>query len=108
MKISKSGSVQLPDAEMRILLSLLEKHLPGYTIYAFGSRANGNTRATSDVDLLIRGEGPVDLSVLAELKADLEEAEIEPRIDLVDWWKIDDEFRDAIWPNALLVMEGRP
>jgi predicted nucleotidyltransferase len=107
MKTSKSGSIQLPEVQLQILLGLLRLRLPGHAVYAFGSRANGNVHATSDLDLLIRGDGPVGLGVLAELKADLEEAEIDPRVDLVDWWRIDEEFREAIWPEAVLVM-GAP
>jgi len=56
-----------------------------YQVFLFGSRARGDNRPFSDIDLGIRGTSPLPSKTLALLKNDLEESNLPYRVDLVDF-----------------------
>ncbi|MFN3884527.1 MAG: nucleotidyltransferase family protein, partial [Rhodocyclaceae bacterium] len=55
----------------RILASLLKRE--GARLVLFGSRARGDARAASDIDLAVVAEHPISSTVLADLREALEE-----------------------------------
>jgi predicted nucleotidyltransferase len=71
------------EAEVRAILARI---LPaGVSVGVFGSRAGGTPKPWSDLDLVLEaGEGPVPLSVLAELAEAFDESALPWKVDLVD------------------------
>jgi len=68
-----------------------------YKVFLFGSYASGEAVDTSDIDMGILGPKEVPSGVLRRIK---EEVEIIPtlrKIDVVDFNRVDEEFKD----NAL-------
>ncbi|OMQ13219.1 nucleotidyltransferase domain-containing protein [[Flexibacter] sp. ATCC 35103] len=57
-------------------------------VIIFGSRAKGNYRDNSDIDLVIKGQA-LNLSILQEIENKLEELYIPNFIDLIIFDKID-------------------
>jgi len=79
-----------------IVRVILAKHLSSCEIRAFGSRISGNNQPYSDLDLALISNKPLPLETLAELKFDFEESDLPFRVDLVDWQRISEEFREEI------------
>jgi predicted nucleotidyltransferase len=80
-------------AEVRRILAA---HLPGRTVWAFGSRASDSAKPFSDLDLAIIGDEPVDFHTLSSLKDAFAESNLPFRVDLVDWATTAENFRQII------------
>jgi uncharacterized protein len=81
-------------AEVRLIL---DRVLGGDgQVWVFGSRATGKARRFSDLDLLVRADGPLPFAKQAELEEAFSESGLSFRVDVVDWYRISDEFRERI------------
>jgi len=80
----------------RQIKGIVEKYLPvgGYRIFIFGSRATGESRRFSDVDLGILGSKRLPGHVLVQIEEELENSRIPFKIDVVDFKRVSDEFSD--------------
>jgi predicted nucleotidyltransferase len=74
---------------------VIRRHLPdpAYRIFLFGSRATGSAGERSDIDIGIEGPAPVPHSVLAAIDEELEEAPTLYTIDVVDFMRVPEKFR---------------
>jgi len=84
-----------PD-HLAIIRDILRTHVPGHPVWAFGSRVTGRASPTSDLDLAVIGDVPLDFVVLAELKDALSISSIPYKVDIVDFATITPEFRKLI------------
>lgn len=86
----------------RILVPMLVRR--SARLKLFGSRARGDARRTSDIDLAIVARHPIPADSLAEMREALEESRIPFRVDLVDYAGAPAPLREAIdregvvWP----------
>jgi len=71
-------------------------------VYLFGSRAQGNARRNSDIDIGILLDPVVPPEILAEIRDALTESTIPYRVDVVDLGQVDAPFRRRV------VAEGTP
>ena len=83
----------IPDAAAKAILEILAKDFRISQATVYGSRAKGNFRTGSDIDLCLEAPG-FDLSALARLEDQLD--------DLLLPWKIDVVLRHQIDNPALL------
>lgn len=88
--------IEISPAHWAILAEILQRHLPGRTVWAFGSRARFAAKPYSDLDLAIIGDSPFSLSELAALEHDLTESALPFKVDIVDWATTSEFFRDII------------
>lgn len=78
--------------------------LVGARLKLFGSRARGDARRASDIDLALIARQPIAAADMAALREALEESAIPFRIDLVDYASAPANLRAAIdregipWP----------
>lgn len=63
----------------------------------------GTHRKYSDIDLGIVGKNPVGSSEFVNIQADLEASDIPFRVDLVDFSKVSDKFKQTALNNALWI-----
>ena len=63
------------------VLKIVQKY-PIKRVVLFGSRASGQERADSDVDLIMEFSAPVGLLLLAQIKYDLED-ELHVKVDVI-------------------------
>lgn len=75
-----------------IVQNILSKY--PYSFYAFGSRARGNPKILSDLDICFFDHIP--LNVLGHIEEDFEESDLPYKVDIVDWNKCSDDFRVII------------
>lgn len=76
----------------QIVQKILSKY--PYSFYAFGSRVKGNPKTLSDLDLCFFDSIPVN--TLAHLDEDFEESDLPYKVDIVDWNKCSESFKNAI------------
>ena len=93
-----------PD-EWRIVRTLLRKLLPDCEVWAFGSRAGGQPKPYSDLDLALIAERPIGLGVLAALAEVFSESDLPWRVDLVDWAATSERFRDIIRTRKVVIQQ---
>ncbi len=92
---------------LNIVREILRRHLPDREVVAFGSRAKGTARATSDLDLAILGDEPLGVAMLGTLQDDFSESDIPYKIDIVDWATCSEEFRGIIEKDGEMVQRAR-
>lgn len=72
------------------------------TVYFFGSRAKGNMRPTSDVDVAFEPKSKLPEFWLSKLRDRLEESTIPYKVDLVDLSKTSARFKEHALNGAII------
>jgi len=94
-----------PD-HLGIIRAIMRRHVPKRKVWAFGSRVTWTAKTYSDLDLVILGDEPLDLGVLASLKEDFSESDLPWKVDVVDWASTSDSFRKIIKKNKVEFLLG--
>ena len=78
-----------------IVKQIVLKHIPkdNFAVFLFGSRAVGNAKPLSDIDIGILGPEPLSTIIKGDLESDLEESIVPYKIDLIDFYKVDKDFK---------------
>ncbi len=77
--------------------AILTAHLPSdVEVLVFGSRVRGGAKRFSDLDLALKGAGPLDPALLGNLADAFETSTLPWRVDLVDYHLLTPEFLGAI------------
>ena len=78
-----------------IVKQIVLKHIPkdNFAVFLFGSRAVGNAKPLSDIDIGILGLEPLPTLIKADLETDLEESIVPYKIDLIDFYQVDKDFK---------------
>ena len=101
-------TLDLPQRYLQQLRNLLQAYAPDAEVWAYGSRVSGLAHETSDLDLVLRN--PADLSVqqkkLVELRTAISESGLPILVDVMDWARIPQSFRDEIMREHV-VLQGR-
>jgi uncharacterized protein len=85
-----------PDIE--IASRVIRAHLAGHNVHVwlFGSRARGDSRTWSDIDVAIQADPALPAGVLPTLREALEESNCLLNVDVVDWNDADTALRESI------------
>lgn len=70
-------------------------------VFLFGSRAKGNARSRSDIDIALLSDQPLPL-LISQLKEKIEESTIPYQVDVVDLSTVSPTFRKKV------LTEGKP
>ncbi len=87
---------------------LLREHLPAIEVWAYGSRVNGQSHAGSDLDLVLRSPGlvEIDSSQLAKFNEAVQESTIPFLIEARDWARLPDSFHREIEREYVVLVGG--
>lgn len=85
--------IDLLPEQYQLVKSIVRTHAPEYVVYVFGSRATGNAKRFSDIDLAFVGKNPLPMPVLTRLTHDFSESDLPFRVDIVDWQTASESFR---------------
>jgi len=96
-------NTQYLDQVEKIVISRV-KNLP-VKVYFFGSRATGDNRATSDIDIAIMPQGKIPANLFTELRYIFEESNIPYKIDLVDLSTTDKAFYQNVIRTGIVWKE---
>jgi len=81
---------------MKIVLSILRRHIPHNTVAVFGSRVHGNAKPTSDIDIVIMNDAPLETTTLSRLTNAFTESTLPVKVDIVEWATTQENFRKII------------
>jgi predicted nucleotidyltransferase len=86
-----------PTEAAKFAAAIVRGHLPNpaYRIFLFGSRATGRAHARSDIDIGIEGPAPVPRETLTAIDDELEEAPTLYTIEVVDFARVPESFRQV-------------
>ena len=76
--------------------------IPDVKIYLFGSRARGDYRPDSDIDIALEGKEKLDRYAIGEIRDMLQASNILKKIDIVDLNSVNNEMKDSILKEAVL------
>jgi predicted nucleotidyltransferase len=87
------------------LLALLEQYVPDSEVWVYGSRVDGRSHSASDIDLVVRN--PADLTQtqpnLWELKNALAESNLPILVDVMDWARVPDYFKQEMQQSHVVL-----
>lgn len=89
-------AIDLKPKYVVLVKTILNKYIPQAEVWVFGSRTTTQHHPYSDLDLLIRGSNPIPLSTLGLLMEEFADSDLPYKVDLVDWHRISQEFKDSI------------
>lgn len=95
--------LEVSEADWLIIQAILRAHVPDYTVWAFGSRATGNAKKFSDLDLAIIGEQSMGLNLSSRLAEAFAESNLPYKVDLVDWKTTSESFKKIIERDKVVV-----
>jgi type I restriction enzyme S subunit len=103
--MTAKSPLMLDVTELAIVRAILVRHVPDAVVWVFGSRATGQSKKYSDLDLCIKASHPLDLDVMSALAESFSESDLPWKVDLVDWYSISDVFRAIIDRDKLLLQQ---
>ncbi|MGE3920342.1 MAG: nucleotidyltransferase family protein [Gammaproteobacteria bacterium] len=90
------NKIDLKPHELKVVLKILQNHVPSYSVHAFGSRVTGKAKKFSDLDLVIMTKTPLDALVMYHINHAFEQSDLPFKVDIVDSASISDEFKKII------------
>ncbi len=99
----KPENLMISSTEWQQVSTILQRFLPEYAVWAFGSRVNDNAKPYSDLDLAIISKQPIPLPLLAEVAEAFSESDLPWKVDLVDWATTSERFRQVIAAEKLVI-----
>lgn len=99
----------LPDRYLQQVKAILAEHIPEAEVWAYGSRVNGDYYDASDLDLVVHfpSDQLRDPFKLASVREAFSESNVPIIVQLVDWDRIPQAFKDEILVRYAVVQEGK-
>lgn len=95
--------LDLRPSHWEIVCEILNEHVPDRKVLAFGSRATWTAKQYSDLDLAVLGDEPLLLNVKSALTEGFSESDLPFKVDIVEWARIDENFRDKIHHHSVVL-----
>ena len=101
-----SDSIHLKPAHRAELVSLLQEHLPGVEVWAYGSRVNGRSHDGSDLDLVLRGPElkKIPIGQLSDFMDAFQESNIPFLVEVRDWARLPENFHQEIEQEHIVLL----
>ena len=104
-ELLRHAHMKLRADELQLVKHILRKHVPGFEVWAYGSRVHGrHVKPYSDLDLAIITPVPLPLHQILRLRSAFSESDLSFRVDVTDWSTVDQAFR-AIIKSAHEILE---
>ncbi|OGS12542.1 MAG: hypothetical protein A2234_06220 [Elusimicrobia bacterium RIFOXYA2_FULL_58_8] len=88
---------------LKKIKSILAGHVPECDVLVYGSRAGGNAKTHSYLDLAVMGETPLTAPRLEQLAAAFHKAGFPFRVETVDWAATGKDYRKVIKKTGVLI-----
>ena len=101
--MSEPPRIDIRPDHWEIVQSILQRHVPQYEVWAFGSRAKWTAKSYSDLDLAVITDQPLSLNTSANLSDAFSESDLPWKVDVVDWATTRAPFRKIIEQDKVTV-----
>lgn len=95
--------IDIKSEYLDLIKFILNKHVADCEVWAFGSRVNGTPKLYSDLDLVIIGSKKIEKKILYAIENDFEESILPFRVDVLDWFRISENFQKIIKSNFEII-----
>lgn len=85
-----------------IIMPLIIKYLPGVRIILYGSRARGDFRQGSDIDIALDAGHKIDTIIVSKIIGDIEESKLPICFDIVDFWRVSEDMQKEILKDGII------
>ena len=101
--MSQQPKIEITPEQVEIVQTILVTYLPSKSsVFVFGSRAKGNPKPHSDLDLAIDADGqPLNLVNIGQLNEAFDESLLPYKVDIVDLNTLDQEFKKLIETDCI-------
>ena len=87
----------LEKRHLDFILQVLQKNIPQAKFYIFGSRAKGNHKEYSDIDIAVKlEEETISADILGKILMEFSDSTLPYEVDVIDLNAIDDKFKNLI------------
>ena len=92
-----TNPIDINPEHLEIVRDILRKNLPsGVKVWAFGSRANWTTKDSSDLDLALESDSPLDHNTTVSLEAAFEGSSLPYMVDVIDLKTVSRPFKQIV------------
>ena len=105
--LEDTSNLELSPHDRQELQRILKACIPGFEVWAFGSRAKGTAKPYSDLDLVIITEQVLPIETLAELTDSLSNSDMTMKVDVLDWATISEPFQKIIQKDKIVIQTGK-
>lgn len=102
----KELRIDITPEQWAIVQEILQRHLPQFDVWAFGSRTTGKAKQYSDLDLVVMTHEPLDWRISAALGDDFAESDLPFKVDIVDWSATSTAFRKIIEKDKVVLQSA--
>ena len=95
-------TIDISHQAQKTVKELLQRHLPGVTVWAYGSRVKWTARPDSDLDLVVFA-GKEQRGDVATLREAFDESNLPFRVDVFIWNEMPEKFREEIREEYMVV-----
>src|SRR5437899_1241340 len=95
--------VDLRPDQFATVQAILAAYVPDAEVWAFGSRAKWTAKDTSDLDLALVSEKPFPSATLDRLRQAFEESYLPVKVDVVDFARVSEQFRNVIRKQKVIL-----
>jgi len=85
-----------------IIVPIIVKYLPDAKIILYGSRARGDAREGSDIDVALDMGKEIDRLAMVNIVGDLEESSLPIHFDIVDFTKVSLDMQKRILRDGVI------
>jgi uncharacterized protein len=98
MEKQTEASLFLRDKDLASIKRIIRNIYPNAVVMAYGSRVSGDAHDRSDLDLAIQSQdgNSIPITDMANLREAFQESNIPILIELRDWYRVPESFRDEI------------
>ncbi len=86
----------------KIIVPIIQKYVPHAKIILYGSRARGDDRAGSDIDIALDMGKKIDTHSIAQITGDLEESALPINFDIVDFYALSEDMQKEIVKDGVV------
>ncbi len=86
----------------KIIVPIIRKHLASAKIILYGSRARGDDRQGSDIDVALDAGSKIGSSILSAIVWDLEESSLPIKFDVVDLHVVSEHMKAEILKDGVI------
>lgn len=105
-KLAEQPDLDLNAHDWEEIKRIMKALVPGYDVWAFGSRAKRTAKPYSDLDLVVVSEQPLPIAIMADLRESFDESDLTIKVDIVDWAVTSASFRKIIADQKVVVQVG--
>ena len=85
-----------------IIVPIIVKYAPDVKIILYGSRARGDFREGSDIDVALDMGNKMDTLIISKIIGDLEESSLPIKFDIVDFRRVSPEMQKEILKDGVV------